>query len=106
MAHAVGAADEVDRALHAADLGTRHEHTLPYVNRALQNVVDVDSCCLIYHNEHSYSRLCGLCHAFSQEKAEPHAEVLLILLSLNDFHTTACAQTRCSSGNHCFGICP
>ena len=65
MTHAVGTADEVDRALYAADLRPRHKHTLPDVNCAFKDIVDINSCNFIDHNEHSYSRLCGLCHVFS-----------------------------------------
>ena len=65
MTYAVRTADKIDRTLHATDLGTRHKHTLTDVDGAFKDIIDVDSCCFIYHNEHSYSRLRSLCHVFS-----------------------------------------
>ena len=77
MANPIGAAYKVDRPLYAAYLRTSYEHALPNVDGTFQNLVDVHSCCFIYHNEHSYNMSLLLCHAFSKKNSRTVFTVLL-----------------------------
>ena len=70
MANPIGAAYKVDRPLYTAYLRTSYEHALPNVDGTFQNLVDVHSCCFVYHNEHSYNMSLLPCHAFSKKKQQ------------------------------------
>ena len=67
MTNTVRTAYKVDRPLHSADFSACHEHTLTNVNRTLKDVVDVDSCSFIRHNEHSYSMTQPSCHLLQKK---------------------------------------
>ena len=67
MARAIRTADEFDRPFHTADFRAGHQHTLSDIDGALKDMVDVDSCSFVDHNEHSYSMTRCNCHLHSEK---------------------------------------